>query len=300
MIVVKPDKLTDSNLTSNITEPSAGESVWVSGVTYSVGDELISTATHEKYTCVISTTDTPESGSDKAIPTWVSIGYSNKYSMFDGVIGTQATRMGDIDITITTGRVINSVAGFNVLASAVTVVMNDPQSGEVYRNTIDLRDASGIDDFYDYFFSPLAVKTSFALFDLPAYPSATVDVTFSASAGTAAVGELTTGQQINLGKAELGTSLGLIDYSVKEIDDFGNFKVTKRRNSKRVNFVAYADTSRIPYIYSQLSQLTTTPCVWSGSDVNDSTLVYGYYKDCNLVITQKSVSTLSLEIEGLT
>jgi len=267
---------------------------------YEIGDELISTTTHKKYNCVISTIDTPEVGAVKDTPTWTAIGYSNKYSMFDGVIGTQATKAECIEITLTPGKAVSSIAAFNVNASSITITMNDPINGEVYNNIIDLQDFGGVNDFYGYFFSPLTTKHAFSLFDLPAYPNATITAVFDNAGGTAAVGELVIGQQINLGTAELGTSLGLIDYSVKEIDDFGNFKVTKRRNSKRVNFIAYTDTSLVPYVYDQLSQLTTTPCVWSGSDVNDSTLVYGYYKDCSLVITQKSVSTLSLEIEGLT
>ena len=45
---------------------------------------------------------------------------------------------------------------------------------------------------------------------------------------------------------------------------------------------------------------TATPCVWIGDNNYASTVIYGFYKDFDVVINYHTVSDCNLELEGLT
>lgn len=300
MIVVPPITITDGILTSNIPEPDTGEIVWSAG-TYNAGDEVIKVSTHRKYRATTTTTDDPEAGVLADPPTWVDIGSTNKFAMFDGVIGSQSVEADSIVVDITAGQLVNAVAGFGLSASTVNITVDDPIEGEVYNQDVQLRDNSAVVDYYEYFFSPIVERTNFVLLDLPPFPSATVTVTIDKAGDDAKAGELVLGRQINLGVAEYGTSMKNLDFSIKERDEFGNFTIVRRRTSKLVDFDAYCDTSKVGYVYKELDKLSTVSCVWTGEpDRNDDpTLVYGYYKTMTINISNPSTSAVTVQVEGL-
>ncbi|AXQ65831.1 MAG: hypothetical protein [Caudoviricetes sp.] len=304
MRVVKPVAITDAMLTSNIPEPDAsvGEVLWTAG-TYNTGDRRILTSTHTIYQVVAdpSTTDAPDVGVAKTVPTWVVVGSTNKWAMFDQVNDTKSAASSPIEIEIETGQLTNSLAVFNLNGSSdVTVTMTDPVVGIVYTNNIDMIDNSDVVDYYEYFFSPIINKTEFVLLDLPAYKNATISVSIAGDAAIS-LGTLIVGAQITLGVALYGTSMQLLDFSRKERNEFGNYVIVPRRTSKLVDFDVIIDKAKIGYVFNQLASMTTIPAVWVGTDVNDdSTLVYGYYKDSQINIDGPVKCTATLQIEGLT
>jgi len=302
MIVVKPFEITDEALVSNIPEPDTGEAVWDDQATYNTGDEVIKTETHRVYrSATDANTDDPEKGVLADPPTWVDIAPTNRYAMFDGVISRQSVSPNSISVEITAGELINGVAMFNISSLSANVTMTDPIEGEVYNTDIELRDNSEVDDYYAYFFSPILQKTEFILLDLPPYPNATIGVTLTNTGSDVKAGEVVIGKQTVLGVAEYGTSLSLMDFSVRERDEFGNFIVNRRRTSKLVDFDGYVGTGKVGYVFKQLDKLTTIPCVWSGNPEqgSDITLVYGYYKDMTINISNPSTSSVTIQIEGL-
>ena len=304
MRVIKPVDITDSTLTStDIPEPDAtqGEVVWTAG-TYTQGTKRILTSTHTVYEVVASSTsDEPTAGVAKTVPTWAIVGPTNRYAMFDTVNGTQSKYASDLTVELTQGTVTNSLASFNIGgATSVDVTVTDPIDGVVYSNTVDMVNNEGVVDYYEYFFSPIIPRTEFALTDIPAYNAATVKVDYIGDAAIE-VGTLILGNAAVLGVANHGTSLQLLDFSVKDTDEFGNFVITPRRNSKLVDFDCTILTSRVPYVFNTLASLTTTPAVWLGTEsTNDATLVYGYYRDSQINISGPIVSDCTIQIEGLT
>lgn len=302
MKVLKPLNVTSSILDINIPEPDTarGEVQWTAG-TYSAGTERVLTETHRRYRATTSTTDKPDAGALKDPPTWINIGPTNAFAMFDDVNGTQSKRDLNITAELTPNVNINGVAMFNVTgATSVTVTMNDPTDGEVYSRQFDMIDNSEIADYWNYFFNPIISRTEFVVLDLPAFSAATTTVSIDGSAEVAA-GTLVIGNQIALGVTTYGTTLKLFDASIKVRDEFGNFTVIPRRTSKTVEFDFYCDTQKVGYVFQQLQRLTSIPAVWLGTDTeDDSTLVFGYYEDSAINISAPSVSSCSLTIQGLT
>lgn len=304
MIVVIPQSVDNSIYNaSSIAEPDAGETVWTAG-TYTTGERRILTTTHKVYEVVAdpSTSDNPEVGAAKDVPTWGVVGPTNKWALFDAENSTQTIDSSDIVITLTPSGIVSSISGFGIEnVATVNVTVTDTVEGLVYDETINMADADPLVDFWEWFFFPISNKEEFILVDLPAYADATIVVTLSGVTGDRAIGSLVIGTQLPMGIAEYGTSMQLLDFSTKERDEFGNFVIVPRRNSKLVDFNCYIETNKIGYLFRTLSSLTTIPTVWAALDGadNDPTLIYGYYKDSQLNLQTPSVSDVSFQIEGL-
>lgn len=302
MKVLKPLQITDAMLTINIPEPDTarGEVEWTAG-SYNVGDERILSSTHRRYRAATSTSDNPADGVLKDPPTWVDIGPTNAWAMFDNVNGTQSVQDDEILVELLPNRVISGIAMFNVTgATSVNVRMEDPTEGEVYNRDFEMIDNSAVVDYWEYFFEPIINRTEFIALDLPAYGAATTFVEIDGDTEVRA-GTLVVGGQIPLGVTTYGTSLKLFDASIKVRDEFGNFTVIPRRTSKTVEYDFYCPTPQVGYVFQQLQRLTSIPAVWVGTDEqDDSTLVFGYYEDSAINISAPSVSSCSVTIQGLT
>ena len=116
------------------------------------------------------------------------------------------------------------------------------------------------------------------------------------------VGTLLLGREFSLGTTEYGSNIQLLDFSRKETDEFGNFIIVPRRSSKLVEFDGYVEFNRASYVFRKLDELRTTPCVWYATGTNpseDPTIVYGYYRDSRINLSNPSTVDLSIQIEGL-
>lgn len=300
MRVIPPVAVTDSILTSStIAEPDTGETVWTA-YTSTIGDHRIVLATHRVYEAVAATTDDPVTGAAKSVPTWVDIGPTNKYAMFDTVVGTQSNATAPLEVELTPAQIINTIAGFNIDgAITVQVVVNSIAEGEVYNTTIEMLDNTAVVDFYEYFFSPIINVTEFLLTDLPAYSDQTITVTIDGDADIDA-GVLVMGRQTIIGTALYGTNWQALDYSRKERDEFGNFIIVSRSTADRFEYDVAIEKRLFGYTKGLLKGLSTTPCVWAGTDdTGDGTVVYGYYVDTSINLSSPSILDATITVEGL-
>lgn len=299
MYVSKPVAINDSVLVSNIPEPDTGETVWLVGTNYNANDEVIVVSTHSKYRSVQGSNVGNDPTTDDGT-WWVRIAPTNKYAMFDGLIGTQSTETTQIQVEITAGTYVNAVSAFNVSATSANVTVNDLTNGEVYNQDIDMQDNSMVVDLFTYFFEPIISKRRFSLWDLPIYPSATVTVTFDAT-GDVSVGELVLGQSRELGVAQYGTGYQLLDFNVVQRDAFGNLSpTTDRRSAKLGKYVVKTLTHKTENTFNILDDLRGIACVWTGSLDNDKTLIYGYHSDARVNYSTPSLDDVTIEVEGLT
>lgn len=296
MRIVTPQPITSSILTaSNV---AITETLWTAG-TYTTGTQRYEGTTLYEVIATPSTTDQPSVGVLAATPTWKIIGAINRYKMFDNVISTQTTRTGTIEITITPGQVVNTVAFFGLAGNTIQVEVDDPVDGIVYDETISLQDNILITDWYSYFFEEFYTKTDVVFADLPSYGTAEIIVTIDAGASTAACGEMVMGRGRTIGVSNFGTSVSIQDYSIKMTDSSGNIVVQERAYSKRADYDVTVETNRIATVQKLLADIRTTPTVFIGEEDKPETIVYGFYKSFNIVISTPSISDCSIEVEGL-
>jgi len=296
MRIVTPQPITPTVLTaSNV---AITETLWTAG-TYTTGTQRYEGTTLYEVIASPSTTDQPSVGVALTVPTWKVISAINRYKMFDNVISTQTSRTGTIVVTVLPAQVTNAVAFFGLVGNTINVTMTDPIEGSVYNQTKSLQDNTFITDWYTYFFEGFYQKEDAVFADLPSYTNASITVTIDAGASTAKCGEMVMGRQQTLGVSNFGTSVSIQDYSIKTTDDFGNVVIQQRGFAKRADYDVTVETPLVSAVQKLLADIRTTPTVFIGEDDKPETVVYGFYKQFNIVISTPSISDCSIEVEGL-
>lgn len=283
-------------LASNV--PENDHPPWAAGANYGKGDRVIVVANHRRYESLIANNQGKNPASDPTA--WVELGATNRWAAFDAVVGsrTQAPA-GLLDFTVKGLGRVNAVALMDMEATSVRVRVTDATDGVVYDRTVDLVSTSGISDWYAYYFEPILRRRDLVLFDLPPYNDATVRIEMSNSTGVASVGVLVLGQQHSLGETRYGLGLGITDYSLKERNAFGEVRVVERPSVKRARVPIRMRAGDVDRVMRLLTQYRAAPLVWVATSIYDASIVYGFYKDVDIVISGPVWVDCSLEIEGL-
>jgi len=296
MRIIRPVEITTAILTSS-NVPETDYAAWSAATAYAVGDKVL--YNHRNYEALAAHTGANPETDASDPPKWLDLGANNRWRMFDDKVGSLTEQTGSIAVELQPGAVINSVALFNLLGRSATVTLTDPSEGIVYQRTVSLVDA-GVSNWYEWFFSPVGRQTDFVLLDLPAYGGASLSVTVENNTETAACGHLVMGRQADIGVALYGTSVGITDYSRKEVDPFGNAMVVERAFSKRAEFDVAVDTPRVSVVQRLLAAIRSRPVVWIGAQGYESTVLFGYYRDFQISISGPTVSDATITVEGLT
>lgn len=294
MEILVPIQITNGMLTSNVT---ITETLWTAG-TYTLGQQRYK-GTKLYEVIVASTTDDPEVGVIATVPTWKDIGSINKWKMFNETVQDQTVRASPIDVTIVVPSVITTVALINIECFNVTVTMTDTIDGLVYSQSQDMADI-GVIDWWEYFFLSYEYLSDTIFSGLPAYTNAQTRVVLTQASGNAKCGELVLGVSRFIGTTQFGTSVGIIDYSKKATDDLGRFVITPKAFSKRVDFDLDLDTPVVSSVQRFLTSIRTSPCVFIGDPVTEAVIVYGFYKNFSIVLSNPASAGCTLQVEGLT
>lgn len=291
-------------LTSS-TVAETDHAAWNAATNYSLGARVIRTGTHRIYECLIAGVNAtaPELNATK----WLDVAPTNKWAMFDEQIGTATTASESLTVVMSPGR-INSIALIEIDAATVEVTLT-VLGDVVYSATLETASGNATGDWYQYFYEPVYEQNTFvavnlvdaSLLDLPAYGEGVLTVKLTRPGGTVSCGVMVAGMFYDLGETLTNPTIGIVDYSRKSTDAFGNTSIVKRKYSKRVNASVIVYSDKVDGVARVLSQYRSTPMVWVGAGNSYSSLiVYGFYKDWDVSISGPSISTLSLQIEGLT
>ena len=297
MKIIRPVTIDDAVFQSSDV-PENDYAAWAVGTTYAAGDRVIvTTGYHKIYESKlggnVGNDPTTDDGTN-----WLEISSTNRWKMFDAIVQDQTVQATQIVTTLQSPTVVNSMAFLNVAASTIEVTVTDAVEGVVYDETFNMTSYSGIQDWYAYFFEPIIRKDQLAITDLPPYANASIEVTINSSAD-AKIGALVMGQFADLGLSQHGASLSIIDYSTKTTDAQGRVTITDGPYADKMEVDVVLDTSQIGQANATLSSLRTTPAVWIAEDNNDDLVIYGYYREFDIILSNPTISRLSLEIEGL-
>lgn len=299
MRLIKPVEITPAKLISS-NVPETDYPAWSVSATYAIGDRVL--LDHHIYEALAIVAAGVKPGAevvDKDHPAkWQDRGMDNRWRMFDDKVESLTANPGTIEVRIRPGAVINSMALFNLQGKSVTITMIDPVEGEVYRKTLSLVDA-GVTNWYDWFFEPIGKRTDVVVLDMPPYGSADIVLIIDAGAEVAAIGHTVIGAVKRIGTALYGTSVGINDYSRKSTDEFGNTIVIQRSFSNRAEFDVTLDTSEVTRVRRLLAELRATPVVWIGEESYEATILFGFYKDFQIVFSGPTVSDCSITVEGV-
>lgn len=292
------------NVTFRLTDKKGGAPIVAAGA--SSGTHTLTALIHSIYELTTVGTDTtyggdsPLSSSAATAAVWSKVSATNPWRMFDESVGSQTNKADSIVVSIQGRDYIDTIGLFDIAGTAAHAVITDATAGVVYDVTHDLMDYSGLTDEWAYCFDPVEYLSSLVLFDLPMYPDCVIDITITNTGATALCGACLPCSSRDFGFSQLGASIGIQDYSVKSQDDWGNYTITERAFAKRASFDVVVENTLINRLQTVLEEYRATPALYIGADDYTGTMVYGFYKDFNVVIAYQDQSICSIEIEGLT
>ena len=294
MRYIVPTTITDAMLISS-SVAEADYAAWNAATAYTVGNRVIRTSTHSIYERLVSGTTATAPEADAV--NWARVGPTNRWAMLDGAVGTTTTDTDEITVELQPG-VVRGLALLDMDVEAVTVTMTVGATVVYTRDIQPVGTQEDCDNWFDYFFEAVQRRRVLIVTDLPPYSDGVITITATGS-GPISIGSCVLGSLYTLGDTLADASIGITDYSRKDVDEFGVITVAERAYSKRMTVPVVLPTNTVDVAASRLARVRARPVVWIGSALLEALIVYGFVKDWSVVIPGRVMSTCSLEIEGL-
>jgi len=280
---------------TTVTDPNA---LYSSGTTYGAG-----VTTRYSNRLWLSLQATNLNHQPDTSPTWWSlIGPDNLHAAFDTSVSTVSSATASMIFTVKPGA-INSLALITLKGAVVEVAVTDQSDGLIYSNKTGLTGAEVFDWYQYFFYDPLMLRTQVVYTGLPSRANALVSLKITGGVSELiSIAQAIYGTMNEIGGTQYGASAGIVDYSIKETDTFGNTTFVERPFSKRMSANVHLANNQINRAQNFLYSVRAKPSVWIASDdptFEEALIVYGYYKEFSLTIAYPTHSIYSLDIEGL-
>jgi len=294
--VIKPLEIAPAMMIST-NVPDADYAEWSAGTTYGLGDRAVFESTVWESAQADNLNNSPA-----ASPIyWLEVSPINRWKAFDTSNSTQTAQAGSIAYTLRPATPVTAFAALNLTgASSLRVEVTHATYGVLYDQTISLAALPASVGWWEFFFGDRQAPTQAILLDLPGMPNADITITLTGG-DDLAVGVLLLGQIKQLGEGvRYGARLGIQDFSRKETNDFGDTILVQRAFARRAAFDLLLPAAQVDPTLRLLADLRATPCLWVASQLYEGTVVFGFYKEFDVLISYPLYSDCSLEIEGLT
>lgn len=285
---------------------------WSIATAYVVGNRVIVDALQSQFECVANNTGTAPTLTGTT--PWIRVGATNAWKPFDQVVSSQAEgydfgaqAVDRLVYRLTGLGRFSTVCVLGTDCARVTVQFTDPTGVQTYNVFKKSVDTVPVVDAWTYCFADLNVQRDF-VFDMidgwGASPAAYLDVIVN-NDGTGLpvrVGEIVVGNGFDLGVCHADAQLRLVDYSVKQANAFGDFRIVPRAYSRQGTFDVEIPAARRNSVQSLVATLRATPAVYfpSEADANGGLVIYGFPVDFEVTYATPELAHATLQIEGLT
>lgn len=276
MMYVDPIPMTSAAILAgtSTTEPGPGETVWVSGGTYALGDLRIRTQTDRVYQAVqahTGRTTAPEL--DRTF--WKDIGPTLLWAPFDYYASTVNSSTNANIVYVLSGRYVNTIWLDGLLGESVTVSVKNAVGGTiVFTKTQTLKRAAT--GYWDYAFGQRYFDRNALITGLPIYPASEITITISGGTGvTRAVGSIVIGKMLSIaftgwGGTQQGPKVIPKTFTFREVGKDGTITLVPRGSGVDLDCVAKIARVNADIAVDSLTSLMGRPVVWV------ATLVPGY------------------------
>lgn len=273
MKLLVPKQITAAMIAAGTTiaEPAAGETLWVSGGTYALGDKRIRVETHRIYECVQASTGrttVPELDGTY----WKDIGPTMRWAPFDNYINTPAKATTSLTYVLKPGF-CNCLALYGIDGATVTVTVKAGTGGATLASfTRPVSESNGTP--YGYFFLPWIKRDRMVFSKLPIHPDAEITVTISAATdvpvaiGVIVVGDYRTlvGDPASFGGTERGASAEPVTYSYIKTEEDGTVKIVKRHAATGLRATICLPRENADAALKTIQSVLDIPCGWVGTE----------------------------------
>ena len=296
MNIIIPEQVTESKLVSS-SVPLTDFDEYDSGQAYNTGDTVrVGIVAYESLTD--GNTDDPGAGILKTPPTWLRLGYVNRWRMFHDGPDSPTSYEGDIVTVLTMDKIVSALALLGLVGLSVHVEVEDPIEGVVYDETRQIVDPN-VGNWWDFYFSSYEAVSDHVFDNLPQYLGAEIRITVERlTGGDSEVGRLIVGEDRKIGDTQMGVTTGIQAFTGRERDGFGNLTIVPRRSVRRADYNVVVDTASVPRIQQWLEGIASSPTVFIGDPGYGNTIVFGLYRDFSISISGLAWSTCSIDVEG--
>lgn len=295
--------LTGAMVTSTTApEPGAGEVAWVSGTTYTTGQEVIRTQTHKVY--VRRTDGAGTTAPELDLVNWREDRPTNAWAMFTAERNQQTEVAGPLTVVISPGQRINTLALVGLDIDSYDIVMTSGGSTvyERLNQNMILRNSRTATE---YCFGGFRYRPSTIHFDLPPYASATVTVTLRSARATLKCGGLHVGTSHYIGAVEYGAQSSQLTFSEVVRDSFGNARLRKVGTLPKTTQTLHFEKVLTPKLLQLRRDTDSVPAIWSGLDDRtessyfEALLIVGIYRLWDLDLSGFSYGKTNLQLEEI-
>lgn len=304
--VVKAMTVQPAALTSDV--PENDHPLWLVGTTYALGDRvtyeyvdgIYIIHTHKIYESV-------QAGNVGKAPTteptwWKEVSPTNRWKMFDLSTSTQTLFTAPRYYQIALFKSISALTfvGVTDLASIRVRLTDVNTSTVVYDQTFVMRDIPSSSSWYSWTFEERLNKQSLTINNIPTYPLAILRIDVTPVGSSGAIGVCMFGLNKTIGTGvHAGAKLGIVDYSRKEKNEYGDTVLVQRAYSSRASYTMHIDNAQLDNTMRLLTDLRATPCTWSIPGSFDSATVFGYYASFDITVQYAQYAVCNIDIEGL-
>jgi hypothetical protein len=108
------------------------------------------------------------------------------------------------------------------------------------------------------------------------------------------------GQTLATGISLEGAEAGIVDYSRKEVDQWGNYSLVARAFVKKMTVQAVVDTVDVDRTQRLLEDYRATPTVWIAHGDFVSLGLFGFFRNFTTAFSYPTETVISFDLEGLT
>jgi len=299
-------------ISSTVPYPDTGETAWADGTAYVAGDTcayLIGDLYH-KFECKLNHTSDTATGKipeaypdDKNNPYWIDRGFVNKYAPFQLERNTQNSAASPYIVAVDPDERFTSIAIGNINADDVTLDVYNGSGGLVSTETRRLL-VRVVYSWYTWLYQRHRQVKKTLFTNLPAVSTYTFKLTFTRASGLVGVGSIIPGVAFEIGRPQYKGRVTRENFTVFTRDDFGEAKITKRRNVPSNLLQLIQKKQNIDSIKNMIDDLNGEITFWSGivettDGYFESLFTIGLYKNYSYSIEGPLESTADIEIQEL-
>lgn len=272
MNILVPLNITDSMLSScSVSEPAAGEAVWVSGGTYAIGDRRIRLQTHMVYECVAAVSGSTVAPENDATH-WLVEGPTLRWAaMADDYPSTKTTSTGSLSFTLRPGF-FDAVALYGLVGASLSFVLKDAPGGTVVKSIDYLLQEDPL-DWWDWAFGPARPLTKWFTKGLAPYADPELTITITAPAGgQVGIGMIVIGSLMPMvdastwGGTQQGASASPTTFSYIKVDEYGGIQIKRRKATTDMQFKVSMPRERADYALALVQRVLDVPAAWIATD----------------------------------
>jgi hypothetical protein len=271
--------------------------------TYALGDQvmILGVNIHQIYQSVHATNlgNNPLSELDLNNPVhWSLVGATNAYKIFDTYTSSQAVNTDTITFSVKDLGVINTIGLLNIDAASASLVGYDDADNLIYNQTVDLTSYSTFASYYDYYFTPFLRKNVYVFEDIPPVINGRFIITLSTD-GIVKLGNFVAGYGYGMATINYSSNVRQKDYSIKQQLPTGEYYFQEGATSTIADFYFTLPNEKFDLLQRLIQTLRATPALYVGSELYESTNLFGIVLDAPSTLTYATHSECRMQVESL-